>query len=593
MKWREIMNKFKKILLPLHGENKERLGRIYQDKQVYISSVRSTEQPIEEARIFHYDMLSFWFCGTGMRHKERLELFVSVPASCIPFMDDTKDRNCYLPFEDFLLRTVGPEIAAYTSEMENRNKDAREKARFIVQKTNECMRRRSGLVFDKARESFVLKILFYMPLINNSGINAKSGFKAVRGVLERIRETVTCLDEKALLNQLAIYRHQSEIWGWMTANHKTAFVANGSIFPRQGDTSGPLRDAVPFLSPKNLEETILFLDGTSITGMAVPEGVTVITGGGYSGKSTLLDALEAGVWRHIPGDGREYVLAQPDSVKIYAEDGRVVHEMDVSLFFEDMSSENSLKAFSTIHASGSVSQAANIIEAVYAGSHLLLIDEDTSATNFMIRDEQMRRLIHKEPIIPYTDRVRFLYEREGVSSVLVIGGSSEYLCHADLILMMENYQLLDVTETAKEMVSNRAINENLEGASWDKYRYWEMEEQNLLLSFCQLVSAENSKLIQIDGCTADVTRLTALTSENQLHTLAYFLKKILAEGDGERWECRDMAERICVQIFNPEIINQIWGNAWQFPPLFEEIRPVDLLGALFRMRGITLRQGEK
>lgn len=299
------------------------------------------------------------------------------------------------------------------------------------------------------------------------------------------------------------------------------------------------------------------------------------------------------MWRHIPGDGREYVLAQPDSVKIYAEDGRVVHEMDVSLFFEDMPGENSLKAFSTIHASGSVSQAANIIEAVYAGSHLLLIDEDTSATNFMIRDEQMRRLIHKEPIIPYTDRVRFLYEREGVSSVLVIGGSSEYLCHADLILMMENYQLLDVTETAKEMVSNRAINENLEGASWDKYRYWEMEEQNLLLSFCQLVSAENSKLIQIDGCTADVTRLTALTSENQLHTLAYFLKKILAEGDGERWECRDMAERICAQIFNPEIINQILGNAWQFPPLFEEIRPVDLLGALFRMRGITLRQGEK
>lgn len=121
-----------------------------------------------------------------------------------------------------------------------------------------------------------------MPLINNSWINAKSGLKAVRGVLERIRETVTHLDEKAFLNQLDVYRHQSEIWEWMATNHKIAFVANGSILPSQGDTSGSLREAVPFLTPKNLEQTILLSDGTSITGMAVSEGVTVITGGGYS-----------------------------------------------------------------------------------------------------------------------------------------------------------------------------------------------------------------------------------------------------------------------------------------------------------------------
>lgn len=587
------MNRFKKILLPLHGENKERLGRIYQDKQVYISSVRSSAQPIEEARIFYFDMLSFWFSGTGIRNKERMELFVSVPSSYIFLTEAEQDRDSYLPYEDFLLRAVSPEIETFTSEMENRNKDTREKARFTTQKTNEFIRRRSGLVFDKEREAFILKILFYMPLINNSGINAKSGFKAVRGVLERIREIVIHLDEKALQNQLTVYRHQSEIREWLETNHKMAFVANGSILPRQGETSEPLCEAVPFISPKNLEETILFSDGTDVTGMAVPEGVTVITGGGYSGKSTLLDALEAGVWRHIPGDGREYVLALPDSVKIYAEDGRVVHEMDVSFFFENMPGGVSMQNFSTVHASGSVSQAANIIEAVYAGSRVLLIDEDTSATNFMIRDAQMRRLIHKEPIIPYTDRVRFLYEKEGVSSILVIGGSSEYLCHADRILMMEDYRLLDVTDTAKEMVSGKKFNPGSTETSWDKYRYLERKKQNIPFTLCRLVNVENSKRIQIDNFAADVTRLTALTSENQLQTLAYFLKKILTEVDADQWECREMAEQICMQIFKPEIIHQIWGNAWQFPPLFEEIRPVDLLGALFRMRGIHLRQDEK
>lgn len=575
------MNRFKKILLSLHGENKDKLGRIYQDKQVYISSIRSSAQPVEEARIFSYRGFSFWFCGTGKRNKERMELFLSVPASCIP-VAEPEDA---LPVEDFLLRLCVTEIKAYSSESENSNKDAREKARFIVQDTNEYMRKRNGLMYDGIRDAYILKILFYMPLINGSCVNAKGGFRAVRGLIERIRGRIDALDVHALNSWIFVYRRQSEIWQWLVDNRKIAFVANGSILPQKQENTG---NVVPFLSPESMEETIYFSDGTELTGMAVPSGVTVITGGGYSGKSTLLDALEAGVWRHIPGTGREYVLSLPESEKIYAEFGRIVHEMDISLFFEFLPN-GSVRKFSTSYASGSVSQAAGIIEAIYAGSRVLLIDEDTSATNFMIRDAKMRSLIKKEPIIPFTDRVRFLYERYGLSSVLVIGGSGEYLSRADYILMMEDYRLTDVTKKAKAMAEGEA--ETVPGdADVDSRRYIRKDTQNPLSFFCRQIRVDNSR-IWMDGCITDVSKLTSLSSDYQLNMLAYALEILLCQ-DGVG-ECRSLAERICSWDGNYDSMNPIWEMARQYPPFFEQIRPIDLLAALFRTPCRVLSLTEK
>lgn len=576
------MNRFKKILLSLHGEKKDNLGKIYQDKQVYISSVRSSAQPVEEARIFSYGGLSFWLCGTGRRNKERMELLVSIPDSCVP-MSGQGDN---LPIEDFLLRLFSPEIKEYSAGMENSNKDAREKARFLAQDTNECIRKRNGLMYDLARNAFILKILFYMPLINGSRINAKSGLKAVRGLLEKIKERLDTLDVNALGNWIAVYNHQSEIWKWLVDNSRIAFVANGSILPRRSEAS-EADHIVPFMSPESVEETICFSDGTKLTGMAVPSGVTVITGGGYSGKSTLLDALEAGVWRHIPGDGREYVLSLPESEKIYAEFGRTVHELDISPFFEYMPNGSLAEEFSTSRASGSVSQAAGIIEAVYAGSRVLLIDEDTSATNFMIRDAKMRRLIKKEPIIPFTDRVRLLYEREGVSSVLVIGGSGEYLSCADRILMMEDYRLTDVTREAKALVKEKP--ETVPGNTrMDVCRYMQRDEQNPLF-FCRQIHVENFRGIWIDGYFIDVSKLTALSSEYQLYMLAYALETLLYRNES-LGECRNLAEILCNWDGNYDKLNPVWEVARQFPPFFEQVRPIDLLAAIFRMPCSTLFQ---
>ena len=239
-----------------------------------------------------------------------------------------------------------------------------------------------------------------------------------------------------------------------------AFVANGSVLPRaSGVSSKPMGDGVKFVSPKELEVTLDLPRGRRITGMGIRRGVTLIVGGGYHGKSTLLGALELGVYDHIAGDGREYVITDPSAVKIRAEDGRSIRKTDISLFISGLPNGKDTVAFETEDASGSTSQAANVIESIEAGTSLLLIDEDTSATNFMVRDELMQRVIRRdmEPITPFIERVRELYESYGVSTVLVAGSSGAYFHVADTVIQMDRYVPRDITALAKAEAGNFPI----------------------------------------------------------------------------------------------------------------------------------------
>jgi predicted ABC-class ATPase len=185
------------------------------------------------------------------------------------------------------------------------------------------------------------------------------------------------------------------------------------------------------------------------------DGVTLIVGGGYHGKSTLLSAIERGVYDHIPGDGRELCVTVPSAMRIRAEEGRRVASVDISAFIKDLPDGRPTSSFSTDDASGSTSQAAGIAEAIEVGSSLLLVDEDTAATNFMIRDKRMQLLVHKdhEPIVPFVDRVQELHRSFGISTILVIGGSGDYLDVADLVLAMNRYEPEDVTREAREVAT--------------------------------------------------------------------------------------------------------------------------------------------
>lgn len=231
-----------------------------------------------------------------------------------------------------------------------------------------------------------------------------------------------------------------------------AFVADGSVLPREsGVSSRPMKGGVKFKSPEEMKVSIQLPHRGEITGMGMRKGITLIVGGGYHGKSTLLKALELGVYDHIAGDGREYVITDDTAVKIRAEDGRSIKDTDISMFINDLPNGKDTVSFATEDASGSTSQAANVIESMEAGTSLFLIDEDTSATNFMIRDELMQRVIHRdmEPITPFIDRIRELYDRYGISTVIVAGSSGAYFHVADNIIQMDRYIPKDITGYAK------------------------------------------------------------------------------------------------------------------------------------------------
>jgi predicted ABC-class ATPase len=226
-----------------------------------------------------------------------------------------------------------------------------------------------------------------------------------------------------------------------------------------------LVNPVPFYSPDELAVSINLPHRGVVRGMGIPAGVTLIVGGGFHGKSTLLHALEMGVYNHIPGDGREYVITRRDSVKIRAENGRSIQKVNISPFIANLPLMRDTTRFSTENASGSTSQAASIIEALESGARVLLIDEDTSATNFMIRDERMQELVvkEKEPITPFVDKVDKLYRDIGVSTIQVMGGSGDYFDVADTVIMMDEYRPRSVTKTAKEIASRNGLQRKDEG----------------------------------------------------------------------------------------------------------------------------------
>lgn len=261
------------------------------------------------------------------------------------------------------------------------------------------------------------------------------------------------IDQRKVRAVIDLAEDQQYIRQQLEARGLVAFVANGAVLPREsGISARPMKGAVSFQSPKEMEVTMDLPHKGTIRGMGIRRGITLIVGGGYHGKSTLLKALELGVYDHIAGDGREYVITDATAMKIRAEDGRSIKKTDISMFINDLPNGKDTKGFYTEDASGSTSQAANVIESMEAGAKVLLIDEDTSATNFMIRDELMQRVIHREmePITPFIERIRELYEKYGISTIIVAGSSGAYFHIADHIVQMDKYVPKEITAFAKK-----------------------------------------------------------------------------------------------------------------------------------------------
>ena len=362
-----------------------------------------------------------------------------------------KDRHQRIALQDELTRQFGRRAEQFAFKAKGSGKSGL----ISVSRCHQEVLERTACQMDPGTGDLILRMEIGFPA-NGRTINARELEKILfEFVPECVKSSLFYknMDAKRLRSIIDLAEDQQYIRERLPEMGLCAFVADGSILPREsGISPRPMKGGVKFKSPKELEVTLDLPHRGKITGMGIRKGITLIVGGGYHGKSTLLKALELGVYNHIAGDGREYVITDDTAMKIRAEDGRSIQKTDISMFINDLPNGKDTVGFRTEDASGSTSQAANVVESIEAGTSLLLIDEDTSATNFMIRDELMQRVIHRdmEPITPFIERIRELYDDYGISTVIVAGSSGAYFHIADSIIQMDRYVPKDITEYAKK-----------------------------------------------------------------------------------------------------------------------------------------------
>jgi len=463
----------------------------------------------------------------------RMRIIMDRKISGIPYeLTDTKEKN--IAVSDFLTRNFYKEIQKNGNDSSGTGGSGRI---FIDKCGQEILERTSVLIKE---EKIEVRFEMGMPA-RGRRIMGKAAQKIIFEQLPKIVEKSIIYDnlkKEALKEQIVLVLDQEYIRKILKEKGLVTFVANDSILPREnGISDKPMKNAVKFKSPEKFEITLNLPSGKKVSGMGIPKGITLIVGGGYHGKSTLLAALERGIYNHVARDGREFIISETDAVKIRAEDGRNVEKVNISGFINNLPGNKDTIAFSTENASGSTSQAANVAEALEYGTSLLLIDEDTSATNFMIRDGRMQKLVakEKEPITPYIDRVKELYDNFGVSTILIVGGSGDYFDVANHVIMMDEYVPKDVTEKAKKIA--KSDENKREFSSNDKFQGI-TQRIPLKKSFSQSGKLDKTKAkgkysILYGKELIDISGLEQLVDDSQTNCIAvmidYFKNKVLDE----------------------------------------------------------------
>lgn len=516
---------------------------------------------------------------------------------------ETKLSYRGIPAADYCLRRFANYIDRLNEEIENRKRPAKENGMFYVYHPDGKVLERNCAYFSKQSPKYYRNSsgitgvelpadpenIWYLNLMIMVQLPEGKVKKGVQMMTDMLPNLVKRYIEEFNLNEMKqaiqLYNKQEEIRTWLKDSPYCAFVADGSILPRQKDTDEPMEQAKRFTSIRTQRVQI-----GQMTGLGIRKGVTVITGGGYSGKSTLLDAISEGIYNHKGGDGREYVITDLTAMKISAEDGRSVKNVNISPFIRWVPNGDT-KNFSTEHASGSTSQAANIVEAVSYGSKLLLIDEDKSATNFMIRDSFMQQLVPNEPIIPYTDRVQELSKQQEVSTVLVIGGSSEYLKVCDQVIMMDQFIPVDVTKQAREIVCNQAMIQPAKQVEWNYHRTLITTK---FLSYPEGLTTEHLRIseqrfLEIGDECIDTRMIHNIASMAQLNAIAFIIRKIENTNKNRRMNLENAVDQVLYQLKYAPLDSLHTGFFVECPRWMELPRKSEILAVVNRMRKIQFQ----
>ena len=437
-------------------------------------------------------------------------------------------------FEDFLTRSVEREIRRVVRG----NRGSGGSGRVEIQRASQVVLPRTSMVVEPGYVE--ARMAVGLPARGRS-VDASA---ASTVLLEELPEVVRRGLDPAPEGGVDVERAKLHVESVEDADHLrgllpglglVAFVADGAVLPREsGASDRPLREgAVPFGSPEEHRVEVELPNKGVVSGMGVAEGVTLVVGGGFHGKSTLLSAVSWGVYDHVPGDGRELVVTRGDAVKIRAEDGRSVSGVDISTMIGDLPGGRSTKDFSTPNASGSTSQAANIAEAIEVGTSLLLVDEDTSATNFMIRDERMRELVRREPISPFIDLVRPLHRSLGVSTVVVVGGVGDYLDVADRVILLEDYAPSDATPLSREVTKRFPLRAPLtqRAVRPPRERPIDTSSINLRRGKRQTARGRGLNTIELGRERVDLSYLEQLAEAGQTEAVARIIREWATAGE--------------------------------------------------------------
>lgn len=389
-------------------------------------------------------------------------------------------------------------------------------------------------------------------------------------------------EDHAALQEILVER------GWV------AFLADGANLARRSGVSQlPLEGGVPLIAPETLAQTVYLPHAGAVRGTAIPAGVTVIAGGGYHGKSTLLNAIARGIYPHVPGDGRELVATVPEAMAVRAADGRAVTGVDLRPFISHLPGRDADPAqFTTANASGSTSQAASIMESLelwgQPAQAALLLDEDTCATNLLIRDQRMRALVssEREPITPLVDRIRALHRERGISTLIVMGGSGDYLDVADQVLIMDSYRLVDATAQARQVCASQPrVDTSLPDFPLPAQRLPQRPEAKRRGP--SRTRALGTQRLVLDRHEVDVADVSGLVDEGQALAVAWALRALLERHFDGRTSLSQALAQVAKRL--DDVGLDALGEA--HPAFLVRPRLVDVGAAVNRLRSLQVNPG--
>jgi len=389
-------------------------------------------------------------------------------------------------------------------------------------------------------------------------------------------------EDHAALQEILVER------GWV------AFLADGANLARRSGVSQlPLEGGVPLTAPETLAQTVQLPHAGVVRGTAIPAGVTAIAGGGYHGKSTLLNAIARGIYPHIPGDGRELVATVPEAMAVRAADGRAVTGVDLRPFISHLPGRDADPAqFTTANASGSTSQAASIMESLelwgQPAQAALLLDEDTCATNLLIRDQRMRALVssEREPITPLVDRIRALHRERGISTLIVMGGSGDYLDVADQVLIMDSYRLVDATAQARQVCDSQPrVDTSLPDFPLPAQRLPQRPEAKRRGP--SRTRALGTQRLVLDRHEVDVADVSGLVDEGQALAVAWALRALLEHHFDGRTSLPQALAQVAKRL--DDVGLDALGEA--HPAFLVRPRLVDVGAAVNRLRSLQVNPG--